>query len=89
MTNDMWKSGMVELIDMYILHRNRQDAVGETYYKFCKLLTDEMDIYFKYTDLCKQTRSLYKNHKPYWNEHLNNLWKEMSIAEKRFTKCNG
>ncbi len=74
---------------MYILLRNRQDAVDETYYKCCKLLTDEMDIYLKYTDSCKQTRRLYKNHKPYWNEHLNNLWKEMSIAEKLFTKCNG
>ncbi len=54
----MWKSAMVELIDMYILLRNRQDAIDETYYKFWKLLTDEMDIYLKYTDPCKQTRRI-------------------------------
>jgi hypothetical protein len=76
MTSDMWKSGMVELIDLYILLRNRQDAVDETYNKFCKLLTDEMDMYLKYTDSSKQIRKRYKNHKPYWNEDLNNLWKE-------------
>jgi len=84
----VWKSGMVELIDLYILLRNRQDAVDETYSKFCKLLTDEMDMYLKYTDSSKQIRKKCKNHKPYWNEDLNNLWKEMSMAEKLFTKCN-
>ncbi len=89
MTSDSWKQGMNELIDLFLICQNRQDEIDNAYEQFCTKVKCEMDQILKYTDSSKKVRKKYKNYKPYWNEELHKMWKDMSHAEKLFTNCRG
>ncbi len=65
MSIDVWKTGMTELIEMFITCRQQQDQIDSYYVKFCETVTTEMDLFLKYSDSCKKVRKRYKNHKPY------------------------
>ena len=87
--SDVWKQGMNELIELFLMCQNRQDDVDNVYEQFCNRVKDEMNKNLKYTDSSNKTRKIYKNHKPYWNDELHNMWKNMSQAEKWFLNCKG
>ena len=89
MASDTWKTAINNMIDMFISLQGHQAEIDMAYNEFCKLLTTEMDCYLKYSDASKSTRKKYKNKKPYWNDHLSTLWREMNIKEKEFLKCKG
>ncbi len=65
MSSDVWKTGMTELIEMFITCRQLQDQIDSFYVNFCEIITTEMDTFLKYSDSGKKVRKRYKNHKPY------------------------
>jgi hypothetical protein len=66
-----------------------QEDMDKTYHKLFTTLTNEMDNYLKYSDASKSIRKRLKNHKPYWNESLNELWLTASKLEKEYIKFKG
>ena len=80
---------ITDLTESLTLLNHQQNAVDVLYNSFVKLLTNEMDSYLNYKDYypSRKTRKRLKNNKPYWNEELNHLWKNMKCFEKRFLKC--
>ena len=47
----------------------------------------EMDSHIQYKEASKKTRKMYRNHKPFWTDSLTEAWKDMSAAERCYTKC--
>ncbi len=89
MASECWKSAMNVLIDTSISCIEDQQEIDNLYEYFCKTLTNEMDIYLRYSDAPKYIRKKLKNCKPYWNDELYNLWLQMSNAEKTYSKFKG
>ncbi len=89
MSSDRWKSDINELIDLFATCQKEQREMDNVYDSFCCKVTEEMDKYLKYSESSKQTRKRYKNHKPYWNERLNELWKDMRDSEVVYIQCRG
>ena len=89
MSSENWKTAVNNLIDMFINLRKNQDEIDNIYHNFCEVLNNEMNMYLKYTDGSKKMRKRFKNKKPYWNNNLSTLWKEMNQLEKQFLKCKG
>ena len=50
--------------------------------------TGEMDKFLPSFDSSK-SRKRHKNSKPYWNEHLGDLWRQMRDSAKPYVKCRG
>ena len=89
LASDSWRYSMTQLIDLFMICRKNKDDFDNIYDKFCKVLSDEMNKFLKYTDASKPIRKRFNNKKPYWNEELSRLWKEMSESEKVYTKYCG
>ncbi len=47
MNSDIWKTGMTELIEIFITCR-QHDQIDSRYVKFCETVTTEMDTFLKY-----------------------------------------
>ena len=89
MSSESWKSGVIELIDYFVNVRKNQDEIDKGYGEFCKLLLGEMDGYLKYSDASKRVRKRFKNHKPFWNQRLTELWNVVRKEERKYLKFNG
>ena len=89
MNNEMWRATVSEMIDMCIETSNQQAEIDVLYDKFCDVICHEMDTYLKYTTAQKKTRKKFKNSKPFWNDQLTELWKDMNSKEHLFRKCKG
>ena len=89
MSSDVWKSGVRKMIEHCISIQKSQEEVDKLYTEFNAMLLEEMDEYVKYTSASTSCRKRLKNHKPYWNDELLELWKNMNKAEKEFCACNG
>jgi hypothetical protein len=89
MQNEIWCSTINSLIDHFLEIRLNQDEVDRSYTIVCETVFREMDKYLKYADCSKSTRKRLRNSKPYWNETLTKLWKNMNKAEHAYTKCKG
>jgi hypothetical protein len=74
MASDIWKSAMNVLIDMSISCKEEQNEIDNLYETFCNTVTNEMDMYLKYTDAPRNIRKKLKISKPYWNDELFNIW---------------
>lgn len=64
-----------------------QDNMDYCYDWFCNVLDREISIYRPKIKVSKQNEAKPKIKKPYWNNELQNLWKNLCLAEKRFLKC--
>ena len=64
-------------------NRNQsQIEVDRVYGDFCVTLFSEMDKYLNYRDFTgKNIGKRLKISKPYWNDDLSRLWKDMSMKE--------
>ena len=89
MSSNNWKTNLNKVLDRLISLQNNQVEIDKTYSDFCNILTLEMNTYLKYTGASKRSRKLFKNKKPYWNDNLTKLWKEMNKLERQFIKCKG
>ena len=66
--------------------RETQQNIDSVYDQFCDTLIREMNETIPSFDCSKRVRKRYKTYKPYWNDHLEALWKDMRQKERAFTK---
>ena len=64
--------------------QGEQLEVNEVYDKFCKCILNEMDKYLNYKSQSSISQKKFKYHKPFWNQELTQLWKNMCQKEKKF-----
>ena len=86
LASESWKHSMNELIEWFLECRANQEEVDNRYNRFCEVLTKEMTEHLKYSECSKTVRKRYKNYKPYWNEKLHTMWKELRDVEKNYIK---
>ena len=48
------------------------------------VIIDEMNREIPYIDVCSSSRKRYKVNKPFWNDELKGLWKNMNLHERKF-----
>ncbi len=64
-----------------------QEQVDQAYDYFCHILKSEMDQYLNFNEMGPNTRKRWKHSKPYWNNHLTQLWKILKTKEHTFTRA--
>ena len=89
MANINWSENIGAIIDKLQLSRGEQKEINEIYVEFCKVVTNEMDLFLSYKSQSYASRKKFKSHKPFWNSELTHLWKNMCQNEKRFKRYTG
>jgi len=87
-TSDVCRQALLNVINKIECNRERQADIDSCYIDLKNIIVQEMKdkipIYHN-----KKDRKKHKTNKPYWNEELGNLWKEMHVREKEFLKFKG
>lgn len=83
MNNQKWNDSLLKLINEREMFLENQTLVDTQYEQFCKILLDEMDEFFSCGNT-KVSKKKLKFNKPYWNETLSNLWRDMHLSEKNY-----
>ncbi|CAG2226762.1 unnamed protein product [Mytilus edulis] len=89
MCSDIIKQTINELIRTIEICREEQGEIDSIYAAFCDTVFREMEDKVPFTDCSKRTRRKFRNDKPFWNDELSQLWKNMRDKEKAFLKTNG
>ena len=89
LSSQIWKDAVLKIIDQRNDLLSNQDEVDEEYKSFCNILINEMDTYLDYRGSGNRTKKKCKLSKPYWNDNLTALWREMRNAEKEFLAFKG
>ena len=87
LNNPQWQDELIRLIDRIESCRENQTAIDDVYTDLVKSVIHEMDskIPQKPTNTCPKKHN--KIRQPFWNDKLNELWKQVCQAEKQFKKC--
>ena len=89
MSNPEW----ADKIDMAITNLESkvtsQNHLNSLYDSLCSIIQTEMKEYIPYRGNNQKLNKKFKYSKPYWNEELTKLWKDMSAKEKVFRKFRG
>ena len=89
MNNDLFKNTLHTLIQRMERCESNQEMLNSIYEDLCQTLLQQMDNHLQFKDCSKKTKKSFKISKPYWNETLYNLWKDMRNAEKLYLKSKG
>ncbi len=89
--SELTKITLTNVINDIILTRETQDNIDEMYTRIVDIIIKEMNDNIPYRDFdtSKKCSKMFKNHKPYWNDELTTLWKNMHEKEKQFIKYKG
>lgn len=87
--SETWRKAILDIIDHLEHLHELQDDLDTTYDDLCKCIFKELDTQLGYKFAGSKMKKKLKNSKPYWSDELSVLWKEMSRAEKLFSKCKG
>ena len=86
-SSDLVRRAFLDLINRIESSRETQQNVDYVYDQFCDTLIKKMNSTIPSFHCSKRTRKRYKTYKPYWNDQLESLWKDMRQKEHTFTKC--
>ncbi len=89
MNSPMWRMAINSIIDRIseeIIEKENMDAL---YSDMCKAIFEELDTHLEFRYVSKAAKTKLKNHKPYWNSELSEMWKHMTKKEKAFLKYKG
>ncbi len=65
-----------------------QEEIDNMYIDVCNIYYDEMDKWFRFNNINNCLHKKFRNSsKPYWNENLSELWREMCLAEANYLKA--
>ncbi len=88
-TSDIAMNALNGIINMIIMLRESQNSMDTLYTKLCDEVINEMNREIPFKDISNGAKKRYKQRKPYWNEELSMLWKEMCKKEHDFCKYKG
>ena len=89
LSSETWTLALHNIIDRLSARNIMQSEIDTLYDSFCKSLFTELDESLGFRFVSKKSKKRFKNHKPYWNDNLLALWKNMVHAEKEFTRYRG
>lgn len=87
--NERWYADLERIIQDVENCRQRQCDIDDVYMKFCECLSTEMDCFLKPSGGNSNCKKRFKYYKPYWDEELTRLWKDMHDCEKQFARFSG
>ncbi|CAG2194034.1 unnamed protein product [Mytilus edulis] len=93
--NDIFKSErcvrcLDKVVDSLLDRHNIEQRINSIYETLLNTIHDEMDNVLDYKDLGQSThKRKRRNTKPYWNNELRNLLREVNIAEKDYLRYQG
>ena len=79
---------IINLIQQVELCRETQNEIDKLYENICSFIISEMKDKLRPKIRNENLRKRHKPRKPFWNEELEYLFKEMASAEKAFRKCS-
>ena len=89
LNSEMWRIAMNNITDRLSFNFNQQRELDDIYDEFCTELFKELDVSIGFRVLSKNSKKRFKSSKPYWNDELYNLWKDMNKKEKFFNNYRG
>ncbi len=90
MTSPEWRDEINKLIENLRDSCANKTDIDDIYGNMCSTIFSEMDKYLNYREYSgRKAGKRFKYHKPYWNDQLTNLWKNMCVQEKAFLKLKG
>ena len=89
LASPIWQQSVLDIVGRLEENNGRQAELDGTYAKLCENIFLELDQNLRYTICGRKTRKRYRNAKPYWDDDLSNLWKDMARKEKEFVKYKG
>ena len=84
----LWDRVCNEFIEIIANMDHVQQQLDWIYKDLCKCIFTEMDAHLNYRDTDKTVRKRFKKYKPYWSDHLTQLWRDVAASEKAFRKSN-
>ena len=88
--SDLTKQAILNVIDKIESQLSDQANIDEIYTNVCNIYYDQMNSFFRSTNIHPAARKrLHKCTKPFWNNDLQQMWKNVCNAEREFLKCNG
>lgn len=87
MNTERTRNAILDLISKIEMCREIQDQIDKVYDDFCDTIIGEMAETIPKYDLSNKGRKKLRFHKPYWNDELTDLWKNMRNKEKQYLKC--
>ena len=89
MTSELSKQALLNVINKVECLRENQDNIDAIYSELCDTVIKEMNDCIPYSDCSKKLRKSCRPHKPYWNDELATLWKNVCEKERLFTRFRG
>ena len=81
------RNAIIECINIIEKTRADQEEVDSIYERVCNIYYDEMSSWFKSHNINTVSKKKFRNSpKPYWNDHLSQLWDELCLAENTYLK---
>lgn len=87
MNTERTRNAILDLISKIEMCREIQDQIDKVYDDFCDTIIGEMAETIPKCDWSNKGRKKLSFHKPYWNDELTDLWKNMRNKEKPYLKC--
>ena len=67
--------------------KSSQEHVDTLYQQFCDIYYNEMNCFLKSLNVSSKTKKTIKfKSKPFWNDALDNLWHEIVVSERQYSK---
>lgn len=87
MNTERTRNAILDIISKIEMCRETQDQIDKVYDDFCDMIIREMAETIPKYDWSNKGRTKLRFHKPYWNDELTDLWKNMRNKEKLYLKC--
>ena len=81
MNNNEFNSCVTDVLTNIDFNNESQEGIDSVYNSMCLMLVNELN------GCSKSTRKKNRKSKPFWNDALDMLWRDMRYKEKKFKKC--
>ena len=83
--SDVARQALIECIQNIENAHAVQNEIDDMYKNVCNMYYNEMDVWFNVNHISNSGRKKFRNSsKPFWNEELTNMWKDLCYAENRY-----
>jgi len=87
-STEEWLRDMAPIIEELLQNRLTQEQVDNMYDSICINVLNEMDKFLEYNLVStSKVKKRLKISKPFWDNELSQLWKEVSRTEREYLKC--